>query len=106
MATRAPRETDTDTVDLSTAVPSDLSAVTRLSWELGTRVVEGDDTTRHSRWSHTETARELSLFHATDNTVIIRMRTPVGRHRFYGATESHLDAAVSSLEADTHWSRT
>ncbi|WP_136717187.1 hypothetical protein [Halorientalis salina] len=105
MATRAPSETDTNTIDLSPAVPSDLSALTRMSSDLGRRLVEGEETTSRGEWSHTETARELSIHHATDNTVILRMRTPVGRERFYGAMQSNLDAAISSLDVDPDWER-
>ena len=105
MATRAPKHADTDTLDLSPAVPSDLAALTRLSWELGTRVVDDDETTRHSEWTHTGTARGLSIHHATDNTVIIEMRTPAGRQRFYGATQASVESAVSSLDADPEWRR-
>ena len=105
MATHAPRDADRDTVDLPPAVPSALSALTRLSWELGARIIDDGETTVHSEWTHTETPRRLSIYAATSNTVIIRVRTPVGRKRFYGATQSDLESALPELETEPQWRR-
>jgi len=105
MATHDLRDADTDTVNFSPAVPADLSALTRLSWELGSRVVESEEATLDSEWTHTETPRALSIFRATSNTVVVRVRTPVGRERFYGTTQSAIDAALPGLDAHPDWRR-
>ena len=48
---------------------------------------------------------DLSVFRATSNTVIVRITTPVGRERFYGADRSDLRAALPTLAAAPYWKR-
>ncbi|QFU82675.1 hypothetical protein [Natronorubrum aibiense] len=91
-------------VSLPDAVPFDLPHLTRLSWELGSHVVD-DDGHLHSEWEQPGGSRSLSIFRVTDNTVIIRIRTPVGRERFYGAAQLDLEQALPELEAAPRWHR-
>ncbi|NKE37398.1 hypothetical protein GWG54_16575 [Natronococcus sp. JC468] len=105
MATRDSRSVDDAPVELPPAIPLDVSQPTRLSWALGSRTLEDEETRLRSRWEDTETPWRLSIFRATDATVIIKVCTPVGRERFYGAAEADLESAVSALEAAPTWRR-
>jgi hypothetical protein len=89
--------------ELPDVVPFDLQPLTRLSWELGLRIVEDDETTVLDEWEQTNTSWMLSVFRATSNTVIIRITTPVGRERFYGTTQADLHSALPSLAAAPYW---
>lgn len=91
-------------ISLPDVVPFDFLHLTRLSWELGSRVVD-DDGTLHSEWEQTGRPWLLSVFRVTDNTVILRIRTPVGRERFYGAAQLDLETALPRLESTPHWHR-
>jgi len=85
--------------------PFDLARLSRLSWELGTRVVDDEEATLHSEWDRAGTAWSLSIFRVTDDTVLLSVRTPVGRERFYGATEIDLTEALPRLDAAPNWRR-
>ena len=91
-------------VSLPDAVPVELPHLTRLSWELGSKVV-GDDASLHSEWECTGGSWQLSIFRVTSNTVVVRVRTPVGRERFYGAAELDLESALPRLESAPRWTR-
>lgn len=91
-------------ISLPDAVPFDLPHLTRLSWELGSRIVE-DDATVHSKWERAGNAWEVSIFRATSNTVVVRVRTPVGRERFYNFAALDLERVVQPLESAPHWER-
>ncbi|WP_248897539.1 hypothetical protein [Haloplanus halobius] len=95
-----------DGVTLPDAVPFDLSPLTRLSWELGARVVDGDESSLQSRWTGTDSSWSLSLFRVTSQTVVIRVRTPIGREQFYGAAQMDLSRALPRLDASPRWRRT
>lgn len=100
--------TGTDTtaaVSLPDAVPLELPHLSRLRWDLGSRVVEDDDVTVHSEWERTGGSWALSIFRVTEQTVVVRVQTPVGRERFYGAVEQDIDASLSALESATRWER-
>jgi hypothetical protein len=86
-------------------VPFDLTHLTRLSWELGTRVVDDAESTPHSEWGHSGSPWALALFDVTSETVVVRIRTPAGRERFYGAARMDLETALPALEAAAGWSR-
>ena len=105
MAAHSARPGDEDSATLPDAVPFELPILTRLSWELGARVVADDEATVHSRWECTNRPWTLSLFHVTDHTDLVRVRTPVGRERFYGATRSELDDALGALVDAPDWER-
>lgn len=105
MATRGPRHDGTAGTTLPDVVPFELSPQTRLSWELGARVVATDDATRYGAWTCAETAWELAVFRVTSATAVVRVRTPVGRSRFYGATIGDLQSVLPALEASLQWQR-
>ena len=103
MATHGFQEGAKSGVTLPDAVPFELPRCTRLSWELGAQIV--DDTARHSEWERTGGSWVVSIFRPTDNTVVVRVRTPVGRERFYNLAELDLEAVCPALEAAPHWQR-
>jgi len=102
MATRDPCDSGTT---LPGVVPFDLSPLSRLSWELGSRVVDDAESARLGRWEHVASARSLSLFRVTGETVVIRLRTPVGRERFYGAALMDLHDVRPALDDAPSWER-
>ena len=89
--------------ELPDVMPFNLPYLTRLSWELGSQIVEDDDSILRGKWEHTEISWNLSIFHVTSNTVIMQIRTPVGRKRFYGAAQSDVRSALSPLDAAPDW---
>ena len=103
MAAHSSQSTDGVSPALPDVVPFDLQPLTRLSWELGLRIVEDDETTALHEWEQTTTSWMLSVFRATSNTVLIRITTPVGRERFYGTTQADLHSALPSLAAAPYW---
>ncbi|RLM53979.1 hypothetical protein DVK02_11165 [Halobellus sp. Atlit-31R] len=106
MAAHSNQENGTATTDLPDVLPFDLSYLTRLSWDLGTRVVTDDESTLRGRWAHTRTSWTLSVIDVTENTALLRLRTPVGRERFYGTTQAELSTALSGLDAAPNWTQT
>jgi hypothetical protein len=102
MATRDRRGGETT---LPGVVPFDHHLLSRLSWELGTRVVDDDESTQIGRWEHTESSRSLAAFEVTGETLVVRVRTPIGRERFYGAAWMDLDDAFPRLDDAPAWDR-
>lgn len=102
MATHDSPNNVSNQVTLPNIVPFDLSYLTRLSWELGSRTVENNDSALHSQWIH-KMGWKLSIFQATSKTVILRLSTPVGREQFYGAAQMDLDSALPRLNSAPHW---
>ncbi|MFC7116052.1 hypothetical protein ACFQH2_15420 [Natronoarchaeum sp. GCM10025703] len=94
-----------DPVSLPGAVPYDFSHLSRQSWELGSRTVDDDESTLLCRWEQASRRWVMSIFEVTSTTVIIRVETPVGRERFYGAIRSELESAIPRLEAAPDWRR-
>jgi len=90
---------------LPPAVPLDLSCLSRLSWKLGSRVVADDEATRLGRWTHVESTRSLAVFRVTGETVVVRVRTPTGRERFYGAALMDIGDALPRLDDAPSWER-
>jgi hypothetical protein len=76
-----------------------------LSWELGSRVVSDAESVPIGEWRHASKRWRLSVFGVTDNTVVIRVRTSVGRERFYGAIQSEFRAALPAIETAPSWQR-
>ena len=107
MATHSPPSGDDGTGDvtLPSVVPFELPHVSRLSWELGSRVVEGDHSTPISEWDHTGRPWTLSVFRVTSATCLVRLRTPVGRERFYGTAEIDLESVRPALDDAPSWHR-
>jgi len=90
---------------LPEAVPLDIRHTTRLSWELGSRVVDDEESTLEGKWRRSEGQWTLSVFRVTNHTDILQVRTPVGRELFYGATQTAFESAVSTLETTDQWQR-
>ena len=90
---------------LPEAVPLDITHTTRLSWELGSRVIDDEQSTLEGQWRRTEGAWTLSVYRVTNHTDILQIRTPVGREQFYGVTQSEFKSAVSTLETTDRWQR-
>jgi len=88
---------------LPDVVPFDLSHLTRQSWELGKSTVQDDKAAMLSRWTHQNGQWRLSIFEVTSETVVICIRSPVGRERFYGAIQSELKSAIQKLEVNPSW---
>ena len=88
---------------LPDVVPFDLAHLTRQSWELGVCSIQNRQATRLGIWSHQNDHWRLSIFEVTSETAIIRIQTPVGRERFYGAIQSELRSAIQKLESDPSW---
>ncbi|GAB3707811.1 hypothetical protein GCM10028858_27260 [Halorubrum pallidum] len=85
------------------AIPFDLDHLTRLSWELGSRTVSGRDATCVGRWRAADKNWALSAFDVTHNTVVLRVHTPVGRTRFYGAIAAEAEPALRVLAETPAW---
>lgn len=90
---------------LPDVVPFTLSHLTRQSWELGTRSIQDEQTVGLGKWSSKTGQWNLSLFEVTSETAIIRLQTPVGRKRFYGAIQSELHSAIQELEESPIWQK-
>lgn len=105
MATHGSRPSGDGDTGLPGVVPLDLAHLNRLSWELGSRVVDDDESTLRGEWTHTGSTWEVSVFDVTSETVAVRVRTPIGRERFYGAARMDLETALPALEEATDWQR-
>lgn len=105
MAVHGTRGGDGHTAPLPDVLPADVSSRSRLSWELGSRIVDDDESTHLAGFEHASEHWRASFFEGTANTVVIRVRTPVGRERFYGALRSTLETAVAELVAAPSWRR-
>ncbi|WP_253737570.1 hypothetical protein [Halohasta salina] len=99
----ATRSSATRCGPLPEAVPLDLEHTTRLSWELGSRVVDDEAAALDGRWRQAEAGWGLSVYRVTNHTDILKVRTPVGREQFYGVTRTEFTTAVSTLEAADRW---
>ncbi|WP_222919149.1 hypothetical protein [Natrinema sp. SYSU A 869] len=80
----------------------DIERVESLSWPLGNRVTVEADANRRFRFDHRRSHRTVTAFEVTNDTCVLRLRTPVGREKFYGI--SNTDIATKPLRAD--WIRT
>ncbi|WP_049927749.1 hypothetical protein [Halopiger goleimassiliensis] len=105
MATHGFQRGDGAGRSLPDAIPFDLAYSSRLSWELGSRIVDDDETSRRGEWLQTDGPWLLSIFQVTENTVVMRVETPVGRERFYGVAQQDLEAALPELESASNWHR-
>ena len=102
MATHAQRD-DPTPASLPDTIPFDLQNLTRQSWKLGSRIV--DDAERIEEWRHAGGGWTLTAFEATDETLVLRLRTPVGRSRFYGAIRAEFREARPAIASAAAWER-
>jgi len=86
-------------------VPLDLHAANRLSWELGSRIVTGDDASHRGTWEGVGNAWSVSAYRVTTHTDVVAVQTPVGREKFYGVAREDLDDALPAL-SEAGWRRT
>jgi hypothetical protein len=101
MSTHGTRGASSESAHLPGAVPFGLPALSRLSWELGSQVVS--DAALLAEWEHSTSGRRLGIFDVTEHTVVLGIRTPVGRERFFGATKGDFDAKRPVLENADNW---
>ncbi|MFB1062933.1 hypothetical protein [Natrinema sp. H-ect4] len=80
----------------------DTERVESLSWPLGSRVTVDTSTESLFRLAHRRSARTVTAFEVTDYTCVLRLRTPVGREKFYGLA----NADISPGSTGTDWVRT
>lgn len=80
----------------------DAEHVESLSWSLGNRVTVEAGADRLFRFDHRRSTRTVTAFEVTDYTCILRLRTPVGREKFYGIA----NADVATRPARDDWVRT
>jgi len=102
MATRGQHDAGPTLPDV---VPFDPPALTRLSWELGSRVIDDEASARVGRWERVGSSWSLSVFRVTNETTVVRVRTPIGRQRFYGAAWMDLEDDLPDLDAAPSWER-
>ncbi|WP_254523324.1 hypothetical protein [Natrinema caseinilyticum] len=76
--------------------------VESLSWPLGNRVTVEADAKRLFEFAHCRSTRTVTAFEVTDYTRVVRLRTPIGREKFYGVA----NADVTPLSAGDEWVRT
>ncbi|WP_229121584.1 hypothetical protein [Halapricum desulfuricans] len=105
MSLRSTPDDTTAGAELPAVVPFDLSPLTRLSCQLGERIVSEDESIRRGEWTYVDGTWSLSVFEVTDYTVVLRVRTPVGRQRFYGAIQTDIESVEPQLEAADGWQR-
>ncbi|MFC5971614.1 hypothetical protein ACFPYI_09750 [Halomarina salina] len=102
---RGSRGGDGDAPRLPPAVPVDVPHLSRLSWELGTRVVEDEEAVLHSEWERDDAIWALSVVEVTSATVVLRVRSPLEKEQFYGAAQMDLESVLPELEEATDWRR-
>jgi hypothetical protein len=90
---------------LPDVVPFDPAVLTRLSWELGARVIDDGASTGVARWTRVQSSWSVSVFRVTSETVVMRIRTPIGRERFYGAAWMDLEGLLPALDDTPAWER-
>ena len=85
-------------------LPTALDRAESHSWEYGHACVTQEGQPRET-WTD-ETGREsLTVFDVTEHTVLLRVRTPVGRESFYGMADRDYEAVRDSL-TDDGWTLT
>ncbi|MFC7080978.1 hypothetical protein [Halorussus caseinilyticus] len=103
MSSHGARGRSPESARLPGAVPFTVPALNRLSWELGSQVVS--DATLVAEWEHVTSGRTLAVYDVTDHTVVLGVRTPVGRQRFYGAAKDDVESKRSRLDDADDWRR-
>ncbi|WP_226006385.1 hypothetical protein [Natrinema salinisoli] len=80
----------------------DLERVESLSWPLGNRVTVEANAPCLFRFAHRRSTRTVTAFEVADYTRVLRLRTPVGREKFYGLATPD----VSAQPVRDDWVRT
>ncbi|PSP54333.1 hypothetical protein BRC82_10480 [Halobacteriales archaeon QS_1_67_19] len=105
MATQGMQDAAAESTRLPAALPFGLPAASYLGWELGSRVTAEEGVTARQTWEHRDSGRTLTVYDATEHTVILGVRTPAGRERFFGAAAVDLEPRLARLEAADDWRR-
>lgn len=82
--------------------PLDADA-TRISWALGDRILSRDDPDPAFDCEQAGSAARVTAFEATDATYLVRVRTPVGRERYYEVPADSFDAYVDTFSTASGW---
>ncbi len=83
-----------------------LETVNPLSWMVGERLTERDDRTElHSQWKRKEGRQQITVFDVTEQTSLIRCRSPVGRKRYFGTTTTWARRLCEQLAVSAEWHR-
>jgi hypothetical protein len=82
---------------MSERVPFGLDAAQSLSWDLGSEIVAAKP--ECARVERTDGSGSVTAFEATDHTVVVRVRTAVGRETFYGLAAADFREALTDLGA-------
>jgi len=89
---------------LGVGLPAALDRAESHSWEYGHTCVEREGQPRET-WTDETGRQSLTVFDVTDHTVVLRVRTPVGRESFYGMADRDYEAARESF-TDDGWTLT
>jgi hypothetical protein len=83
-----------------------LETTNSLSWMLGRRVTAEDDrASLVATWDHERSRQQVSVFEVTEETAVVRHRSPVGRERYVGTTKTDAQQACADLDAAAAWRR-
>jgi len=80
----------------------DIERIESLSWSLGSRITTKADADQRFRFDHQRSSRSVTAFEVTDYTCVLRLRTPVGREKFYGIANADVDPDLVAAD----WVRT
>ena len=80
-------------------LPAALHRAESHSWEYGHNCVAREGRPRET-WTEETGRQSLTVFDVTEHTVVLRLRTPVGRESFYGMADRDYEAVRESLVAD------
>ena len=89
---------------LGADLPAALDRAESHSWAYGHACVDREGEHRET-WTDETGRQSLAVFEVTDHTVVLRVRTPVGRESFYGMADRDYVAARESF-ADDGWTLT
>ena len=82
-----------------------LGTANELSWMLGERLTDDDNTTVLAEWVRTDSRQSVTIFEATAETALVKYESPVGREHYLGTTLADADRARADLDAAAEWSR-
>ncbi|WP_262180085.1 hypothetical protein [Haloarcula laminariae] len=89
---------------LGVDLPAALNRAESHSWEYGHTCVTREGRPRET-WTDGTGRQSVTAFDVTDHTVVLRVRTPVGRESFYGMADRDYEAAREAF-ADDGWTLT
>jgi hypothetical protein len=82
-----------------------LATANELSWMLGERLIDDDNTTVLAEWVKADARQSDTIFKATAETALVRYESPVGREHYIGTTLTDAERARADLDAAAEWSR-